>query len=120
MRVLAGSFNAKIFTTKEILEEFSEVLQRDFKYNEEETNKIVENILSFATLVESEEKLEIIKDDPDDNKILECAAASKSEYIVTYDKHLLNHKEFRNIKIVKPEDMVVDESCKKLGPEDSE
>ena len=31
--------DAKIFTTKEILEEFSEVLQRDFKYTKEETNK---------------------------------------------------------------------------------
>ena len=30
--------DAEIFTTKEILNEFSEVLQRDFDYNEEETN----------------------------------------------------------------------------------
>ena len=28
--------NIKIFTTKDILDEFSEVLQRDFKYNKEE------------------------------------------------------------------------------------
>ncbi|MEK6881861.1 MAG: hypothetical protein AABY22_19745, partial [Nanoarchaeota archaeon] len=28
--------DAKIFITKEILEEFSEVLQRDFKFNEKE------------------------------------------------------------------------------------
>ncbi len=33
--------------------------------------------------------LDVIKEDPDDNRILECAAAAKSDYIVTDDKDLL-------------------------------
>ncbi len=97
--------DAEIFTTKEILDEFGKVLQRDFEYNAKETAEIIKNVLCFATLVEPEEKLDIIKDDPDDNKILECASASQSEYVITYDKHLLNLKEFRGIKIVKPEEI---------------
>jgi len=96
----------EIFTTKEILEEFSEVLIRDFKYSSEETKDINTKILQIAILVEPEEKLNIIKDDPDDNKILECAAFSDSEYIITYDNHLLTLKEFRGIKIRKPEDLL--------------
>ena len=98
--------NAEIFTTKEILNEFSEVLKRDFKYNEEEINDIIETVLAFVRLVEPKEKIDIIKDDLDDNKILECAVASKSEYIVTYDNHLLSLKEFRGVKILKPEELV--------------
>jgi predicted nucleic acid-binding protein len=30
-----------------------------------------------------------VKADPDDDKIVECAAAARSDYIVTGDKHLL-------------------------------
>jgi len=95
--------DTEIFTTKDILNEFSEVLQRDFEYNEEETNEIIEKVTSFVILVEPKEKLNVVKEDPDDNKILECAVASKSEYVLMYDNHLLNLKEFRGVKIVKPE-----------------
>lgn len=96
----------QIFTTREILDEFANVLKRDFKYDEAETNNIIEKVLGFAKLVEAKEKLNMIKDDSEDNKILECAIASNSNYIVTYDKHLLNLKEFRSIKILKPEDIM--------------
>lgn len=97
--------DVEIFTTKEILDEFVGVLQRDFGYNKEQVNNILEKVMVFVTIVEPKEKLDIIKDDPDDNKILECAIVSKSEYVLTYDKHLLNFKEFRSIKIVKPEEI---------------
>ncbi len=82
------------------------MLQRDFKYNKEEANRIIEKVIDFTNLIEPEEKLEIIKEDPDDNKIIECALASKSDYIITYDKHLLKVKQFRGIKIMKPEELI--------------
>ena len=97
--------DAKIFITKEILEEFSEVLQRDFKFNEKEINKIIEKILGFAVIFETKSKFDVVKEDPDDNKVLECAFDSGSEYIISYDTHLLKIKEFRNIKIIKPEEL---------------
>jgi len=97
--------DAEIFTTKEILNEFSEVLQRDFEYNEEETNAIIGKVMDFVILVEPKERLDVVKEDSDDNKILECAIASKSEYILTYDNHLLNLKEFRAVKIVRPDEI---------------
>ena len=98
--------DVKIFTTKEILDEFVKVLQRDFNYNKEEISKILEKVLVFVFLVEPTEKINVIKDDMDDNKVLECAVESKSDSIVTYDKHLLNLKEFRKIKISKPEEII--------------
>src|SRR3989344_5169378 len=79
----------EIFTTEEILKEFSYVLQRDFEYNEEEVNKIFEVVLVFINIVDVKDKFDVVKDDKEDNKILECAVASNSEYIITYDKHLL-------------------------------
>jgi predicted nucleic acid-binding protein len=34
-------------------------------------------------------RLDLVKDDPDDNRILECAVHSRSEAIITHDKDLL-------------------------------
>src|SRR3989344_4665944 len=61
--------DAEIFTTKEILNEFSEVIQRDFEYNEEETNAIIGKVMDFVILVEPKERLDVLKEDSDDNKI---------------------------------------------------
>ena len=44
--------------------------------------------------------IEAIKEDPDDNRILECAMESGSELIVTSDKDLLRLGEYGSIRIV--------------------
>ena len=54
-------------------------------------------------MVKPKVKVDIVKDDPDDNIIIKCALESRSKYIVTYDPHLLNLKEHNGIKIIKPE-----------------
>ncbi len=96
--------NVQIFSSQEIIEEYKEILARDFDYKEQETGEILERVLQFVTLVTPSKKVDIVKEDADDNKILECAVESKSEYIVSYDKHLLKLKEFQGIKIVRPEE----------------
>ena len=96
--------NAKIYTTKEILEEFSKVLRRDFKYNDEEVTEMVNIVLSFISLVVIKNKINVVKEDPDDDKIIECAIESNSEYILTYDNHLLKIKEYKGVKILRPEE----------------
>ena len=98
--------NAIIFTTQDILDEIVEVLERDFEYSKNEAKNIIEKILLFAKLIETKQKMDIIKDDPDDNKVIECAIESSSDYIITYDKHLLKLKEYKRIKIVKPEEIL--------------
>jgi predicted nucleic acid-binding protein len=44
--------------------------------------------------------LDIIEEDPDDNRILECAAAARSDFIVSEDKDLLRRGQFGNARIV--------------------
>ncbi|MBI1970426.1 putative toxin-antitoxin system toxin component, PIN family [Candidatus Woesearchaeota archaeon] len=97
------SHNIKIVTTNEILDEFRKVLQRDFKYDKMETCNIMEKVLLFTTLVDPKNKIAVVEDDPDDDKIIECALESKSKYIITYDKHLLSLKEYSGIQIIRPE-----------------
>ena len=96
--------DAEIFTTQDILDETAEVLERDFEYNKNEVKNIIEKILFFAKLIETKQKINVIKDDPDDNKIIECAIESSSDYIITYDRHLLKLKEYKGIKILTPEE----------------
>lgn len=96
----------KIFSSTDILSEYQRVLRRDFDYSDEEIIYIMEKILSFIALVTPKQKVDVVKEDPDDNKIIECAIASSAEYIVTYDKHLLNLKAYKEIKIIKPEEVL--------------
>ena len=98
--------DAKIFTTQDILDETIKVLERDFEYNKNEAKNIIEKILLFAKLIEPKQKVDIIKDDPDDNKVIECAIEASSDYIITYDRHLLKLKDYKGIKILKPEEIL--------------
>ena len=41
-----------------------------------------------------------MKEDPDDDRILECAATAMSDYIVTEDKDLLRIGQYRSTQIV--------------------
>lgn len=98
--------DVKMFTTQDIIDETAEVLERDFEYSKNEAKNIIGKMLLFAGLIESNQKVEIIKDDPDDNKVIECAIESSSDYIITYDRHLLKIKEYKGIKILKPEEIL--------------
>jgi predicted nucleic acid-binding protein len=66
------------------------VLKRDFEFSDNEVSKIMENVLMFVTIVETNSKVEVVKDDPE----------------ISYDKHLLKLKEYQGIKIVKPEEFL--------------
>ncbi len=96
--------NAEIYYSDEIIKKKKKVLDRDFDYSEKEIEDIVIIIKSFSINVDPRIKLDVVKEDPDDNKILECASESKSDYVITYDKHLLRIKKFDNIKIITPEE----------------
>ena len=96
--------NVTVYSTVEILSEYQKILKRDFDFSDKEISELLEKVLLFVTLVNPKIKLQVVKEDPDDNIILECALESHSIYVITYDKHLLNLKEYQNIKIIRPEE----------------
>jgi predicted nucleic acid-binding protein len=55
----------------------------------------------IARKVTPAEEVNVIREDPADNRILECAAAARSDYIVSGDNDLLRVKTFRDMPIVK-------------------
>ncbi|MBI3622914.1 putative toxin-antitoxin system toxin component, PIN family [Candidatus Pacearchaeota archaeon] len=76
------------------------------KMSEDSVQEWENVILENSLLVEPEEKIEIVKDDKDDNKFIEAAVTGKANYIITQDNHLLKIKEFKGIKILTPKEFL--------------
>lgn len=101
----------ELVISKDIIEEFLKVLeyegiQQKIKDKNLEIKRTIEKIISISTVIEPSKKLDIIKEDPTDNKIIECAVEGNVDYIISRDKHLLKLKEFAAIKIIKPEEFL--------------
>jgi len=90
--------------SSEIISEVEVVLHRE-KFDfipAEKKESFILLLMKLAENVSPTVKLDIIKADPTDNIILECAVAGNADYIVSGDKHLLDLKEFSGIQILKP------------------
>ncbi len=97
----------ELILSHEIIKEYEEVLayneiQEKIQAKQLTMKQTVQKIQSMATLAYPSEKINIVKDDPDDNAVLECALEGDVNYIITNDKHLLKLKEFQEIKIITP------------------
>jgi putative PIN family toxin of toxin-antitoxin system len=98
----------ELILSEEILEEVEEVLRKEKKFmmTEKAIAEQKKELLKIARLVIPTKKLNVIKEDLKDNKILECGIAGKVDFIVSGDKHLLKIKEFGGIKIVTAREIV--------------
>ncbi len=99
--VVKGKINA--YLSPVILDEFKDVIARPkFGLGDETSFEITREIEDTFLFVFPKIVIERIKDDPDDNAILECALAADAEYIVTGDPHLLGLDSFKGIQILTP------------------
>lgn len=97
------------YISKEIVDEVKDVMNREKIRKittEQERHYLIHIIETLSILVEPEMKVDVIKEDPEDNKIIECAISKKTDYIISGDKHLLNLKEYRGIKILNPSEFL--------------
>ena len=105
-----GAFD--VASSAPLLEEVKRVLGYDqvkkyLKCSPEEINKLLAGWRTASIYVDPEEELEVIKDDPDDDRVLECAVAAEAEYIVSGDNHLLDLGEYRGIEVLPPAGFLV-------------
>jgi putative PIN family toxin of toxin-antitoxin system len=79
-----------------ILNERMRILQERFHWPLAQAQVARELLSAMAQLVTPHVELDGIKEDPDDNRILECAQASQSDYLVlvTSDKDLLRLRQY--------------------------
>jgi uncharacterized protein len=98
-KVISGTFAMAI--SAEMLAEFQGVLEgRKFRYPSAIVRTIVNELLAVSELVRPTMKVEQIKADPADNRILECALESRAACIVTGDRHILELGQFEGIPIL--------------------
>lgn len=95
----------KLGISEELLSEFVRVSIFKAMYDPQKTMSIVSDLRVLAEVVTTEEKVNIIKDEPD-NRVLECAAAFEADCIISGDRHLLDLKKYKGIEILSPGDYV--------------
>ena len=87
--------------SKEQLNEFKKILNYPkFKFTEDQKLKFLNIVSEISNIVDIKNKLRIVKEDPDDDIILETAVESNADFIISGDEHLLKLKKFKDIKIV--------------------
>ncbi len=87
-------------------EELESVLAVKFHFPQQILETMIVELNTLALFFYPTEKLFIIREDPADNRVLECAIAAKAQAIVSGDKHLLNLRKFREIFILSPADFL--------------
>jgi putative PIN family toxin of toxin-antitoxin system len=90
--------------SQDIIEEYLAVLNRFGLDNEQEllnlTRLFAEGYNSVFTAKTS--KLDVVKEDAEDNKFIECAVALNSKIIVSGGKHLTSIRKYIDIDIMSP------------------
>lgn len=99
---LAKEGKIKIILSLPIIEEFKEVISRErFGFSIQQVERVTKLLFDICDLVIPTGHLNVIKNDPDDNKIIECAVSGNVDYIVSGDKHLLNIQRYDSIQILR-------------------
>ena len=96
--VIAGDIEA--YANKATLAENHLLIKR--KVEDEGYRKRLDYFFNALKNVSRIERLDVVEEDPQDNKLLESAVASKADYLITADNHLLKLERYEGIKIVRP------------------
>ena len=97
-RGLAGAFS--LVTSSALLNELDEKLSGKFAVPESKARAFLSQLKSKAAVVNPSFVLDAVSDDPDDNRVLECAVEGKADFIVSGDRHLLRLGSYEAIAIV--------------------
>ncbi len=90
-----------LLVTERTLDEYRTILSQKW-LKPDRVRELNRHVSELAVVVDPKERVHEIKDDPSDNRFLECAAEGEADYIITSDQHLLALKQFRQTEIVRP------------------
>jgi putative PIN family toxin of toxin-antitoxin system len=98
---------AILCVTQGVLEEYLRVIAR-LPIAPESKNKLVAILQekSNIELVNPSRHYSVIREDPEDNKFIDCAVEAQADYIISGDAHLLQVKAYRDIAIYSPKDFL--------------
>jgi putative PIN family toxin of toxin-antitoxin system len=99
-----GVFSLAI--SEALLDEVHRVLRDKFGWSKEALDEAAASIGDFTRRVRPSEAIDAVMADPDDNRVLECAVAAASQFIVTGDGDLLRLGSYRAIQILRVADFM--------------
>jgi putative PIN family toxin of toxin-antitoxin system len=101
-----------VLTSPELVQEFDEVMQRhglDSATRHKWLTLLRHTHLKtppYVCYIESTLRIQAISEDPDDNRVLECAVAGQADAIVSGDKHLRDLQSYQGISILSPREFI--------------
>jgi putative PIN family toxin of toxin-antitoxin system len=92
----------ELFVSNEILTEYQEQIAKRFGLLSADTSLDFLLLYPHVHLITPHYKWQLILQDPDDDKFVDCAIAANADYIVTNDKHFqaLKQIEFPKVNIL--------------------
>lgn len=103
---LAAASKIRLVVSPALVEELEEKLRDRLDWNRERIRVFVRAIRDLAETVRPEVRLSVVKEDDDDNRVLECAVAGEAALIVTFDRDLLRLRRYESIGIVTPQQLL--------------
>ncbi|MBI4238947.1 MAG: putative toxin-antitoxin system toxin component, PIN family [Deltaproteobacteria bacterium] len=89
--------------SRPLLDEFTDVLARPkFRLDDALLLLLADTLVAYSLIVVPQRRVRVIRADPDDNRVLECAHAAGAQYIVSGDHHLLTLRRYSGIPILSP------------------
>ena len=91
-----------------LLAELGRVLTERFGCQDDYLRAALAQIVRICEIVEPVERVSIIADDPDDDRVLEAAQTSGAALIVSGDRHLLSLGHWGDVAILSPAEFLAD------------
>lgn len=99
---LAGAEICSLYFSLPIQAEVKRILAVKFGWSREEIRRKTRTLWGFGNRVDPRVAISFIADDPDDDRILECAVDADADAVISGDRHLLRLGSFRSIPILSP------------------
>jgi len=100
------SGRCEFFYSAEIESETRRVLRDKFGWDEDRLERYLPTLWNLGERVTPRRRVNAVKEDPDDNRIVECALAAGADTIVSGDGHLLRLGGFGGISILNPREFL--------------
>ena len=97
-----------LVTSPPLLAELGRVLTEKFVWQDDYVRAALAQIVRICEIVEPVERVSIIADDPDDDRVLEAAQTSGAALIVSGDRHLLSLGHWGDVAILSPAEFLAD------------
>ena len=101
--VLAGEI--QLCVSESMMAELQGVLRRPkFEFDSQIVQSIISEITMLAEWVIPQKHFNLVKDDPADNEVIDCAIEGGADYIISGDRHLLQLERCGETRLISPDE----------------